>query len=89
MLCNAPPGVPSEKGEGGDVATPDSVEAATAPKRAVLYTATTDNPNFSLSSLEEAANTIASAVGPSGPNSDYLFSLSEYLQKVGAATLRG
>lgn len=49
----------------------------------MLYTATTDNPNFSLSSLEVAADTIASAVGPSGPNSDYLFALSEYLQKVG------
>lgn len=56
---------------------------ARAPTRALLYTATTDNPNFFLSSsLEEAADTIASAVGPSGPNSDYLFSLSEYLQKV-------
>ncbi|CAM9254698.1 unnamed protein product [Scytosiphon promiscuus] len=52
------------------------------PKAALLYTATPDNPNFFLSSVEDAADTIASAVGPSGPNSEYLFSLSEYLEKV-------
>lgn len=52
--------------------------------RALLYTATTDNPNFYLSpTLEETAATIASAVGPSGPNREYLFFLSEYLEKVG------
>lgn len=71
------------KGNAGDDADgggdPDGV---TAPRRALLYTATTDNPNFYLSSVEEAATTIASAVGPSGPNRDYLFSLSEYLQRV-------
>ncbi|CAM9390715.1 unnamed protein product, partial [Hapterophycus canaliculatus] len=53
-----------------------------SPKTALLYTATPDNPNFSLSSVEDAADTIASAVGPSGPNSEYLFALSEYLEKV-------
>lgn len=52
------------------------------PKPALLYTATPDNPNFVMISIEDAANTIASAVGPSGPNSEYLFSLSEYLEKV-------
>lgn len=56
---------------------------STAPTRALLYTATTDNPNFCLSpTLEDAAATIASAEGPSGPNHEYLFLLSEYLEKV-------
>eukprot|EP00903_Cladosiphon_okamuranus_P010190 g9649.t1 len=78
-----PTGGPQQEGGGGDVSGARSVGASTAPKHAVLYTATTDNPNFSLSCLEDVADTIASAVGPSGRNSEYLFALSEYLQKVG------
>lgn len=85
------PGPPNERKDGksnaGDDAVGDgSPVCVEAPKRALLYTATTDNPNFSLPSVEEAANTIASAVGPSGPNRDYLFSLSEYLQRVSVCT---
>lgn len=64
---------------------PDSREAkpSRTPIRALLYTGTTDNPNFSMSpSVEDAAAIIASAVGPSGPNSEYLLALWEYLEKV-------
>lgn len=53
------------------------------PTRALLYTATTDNPNFYLSpTVAEMADTIATAVGPSGPNYEYLFYLTEFLEKV-------
>lgn len=53
-----------------------------APTKALLYTATVDNPNFYLSpTMEDAADTIASSVGPSGPNHEYLFLLSEYLHQ--------
>lgn len=69
-------------GDGGG--SPAAAAAAAAPKQALLYTATTSNPNFYLSpTVEEAADTIASAVGPSGPNHEYLFHLAEYLKKVG------
>lgn len=37
---------------------------------------------------EEAAATIAAAVGPSGPNYEYLFFLSEFLQEVGGTVER-
>ncbi len=66
---------------GGGVGA-DSDGGVSAPRQALLYTATTDNPNFFLPSVEEAAGIIASAVGPSGPNHEYLLSLSEYMNKV-------
>ncbi|CAN0129184.1 unnamed protein product [Pylaiella littoralis] len=74
-------GEDGKRNVGDDTGGGGGSAGATAPKRALLYTATTDNPNFYLSSVEEAAGTIASAVGPSGPNREYLFSLSEYLQR--------
>ncbi|CAM9353975.1 unnamed protein product [Ectocarpus fasciculatus] len=71
-------------GEGGEKEAATSFEDTKAvPTPALLYTATTSNPNFHLPSIDEAADTIASAVGPSGPNDEYLFSLSQYLEKVG------
>ncbi|CAM9475858.1 unnamed protein product, partial [Choristocarpus tenellus] len=67
--------------EGTQVA--DSGDKHVTSVRALMYTATTDNPNFSLSkSSEEAAMVIAQARGPRGPNYEYLFSLWEYLHKV-------
>ncbi|CAM9527526.1 unnamed protein product [Ectocarpus sp. 6 AP-2014] len=64
-------------GEGGQK------EDTAVPTPALLYTGTTSNPNFHVPSIDEAADTIALAVGPSGPNYEYLFSLSQYLEKVG------
>lgn len=72
-----------KKGLNGDGGGSPAAAAAAAPEQALLYTATTSNPNFYLSpTVEEAADTIASAVGPSGPNHEYLFHLAEYLKKV-------
>jgi cation transport regulator ChaC len=50
--------------------------------QALLYSGTTDNPNFWLAPTDEAAAVIAKAVGPSGSSVDYLFSLAEYLRCV-------
>ncbi len=44
-----------------------------------MYTGTADNPNFLPRSLADTADVIAGAVGPSGPNPDYLFSLQSFL----------
>lgn len=49
------------------------------PVRALLYTANPSNPHFYLPPAEEAARIIATAVGPSGPNRDYLVGLSNWL----------
>ena len=49
------------------------------PVRALLYSATPENPNFSsmaLTDLSAAARTIATAHGPSGPNIEYLTKLA-------------
>ena len=53
--------------------------------KALLYSATPENPNFSAAALKDlpaAAKTIATAVGPSGPNIDYLKNLAAWLEKV-------
>ena len=71
--------------------TRDIVEVAPAKGdgatvRALLYTANPDNPNFFpvciTDSLNAAAQIIASAHGPSGPNDEYLFRLSDFLDSV-------
>lgn len=54
--------------------------------RALLYTATPENPGFrkdALSNAEGAAATIASAQGPSGANLEYLLELAAFLQACG------
>lgn len=58
------------------------------PVSALLYSATPDNPNFTAEAIADqatAAYTIGTAVGPSGPNRDYLLNLSRWLQSVGEA----
>ncbi|CAM9391544.1 unnamed protein product [Chrysoparadoxa australica] len=53
--------------------------------RALLYTGTVCNPNFSLKDEEEASSIIAAAVGPSGPNHEYLLQLGAYLREHGCS----
>ena len=56
------------------------------PVRALLYSATPDNPNFDPEALRDvpaAAATIAAATGPSGPNREYLERLAQWLAEVG------
>ena len=52
--------------------------------QAATYVATPDNPSYlGPAPVEEMAATIASAVGPSGPNIEYLLSLSTALTSLG------
>lgn len=57
--------------------------------KALLYTGTVDNPNFWWGDdgqgfdFDHAARIIANAVGPSGPNVDYLRNLSIFLESMG------
>jgi len=56
------------------------------PVRALLYTATPDNPNFdpgAVMNMAAAAELIACTVGPSGPNCDYLLALATFLEEQG------
>jgi len=54
--------------------------------RALLYSATPDNPGFEASAITDltaAASTIGTACGPSGPNREYLLKLANWLDSVG------
>ena len=57
--------------------------------KALLYSGTTDNPNFWWGDdgrgldLDAAAAIIATAVGPSGPNVEYLQNLAQWLEEAG------
>ena len=52
--------------------------------RALVYSATPENPNFVRpTSVDAAAATVAAAVGPSGPNPEYVFALERWLREVG------
>ena len=55
------------------------------PVRALLYSATSENPGFDPDALHDvprAAATIGAAHGPSGPNREYLERLAHWLQEV-------
>ena len=56
------------------------------PVRALLYSATPDNPGFTAEAMRDptaAARTIGTAHGPSGPNRDYLLNLAHWLASIG------
>lgn len=70
----------------GSDAAGTSGAGASSPVRALVYSATPENPNFlpkMLSDLPAAATTIATAHGPSGANIVYLESLATWLDEVG------
>jgi len=59
---------------------------ATNAVKALLYSATPDNPGFSaemLNSESTAASIIGRAHGPSGPNREYLLKMAHWLEEVG------
>lgn len=59
---------------------------ATKAVKALLYSATPDNPGFSaemLTSESSAASIIGKARGPSGSNREYLLKMAEWLEEVG------
>ena len=61
-------------------------DSARSPVRALLYSATPDNPGFTADAIADpatAARIIGTAVGPSGPNRDYLLNLASWLESVG------
>eukprot|EP01061_Rhynchopus_euleeides_P022866 TRINITY_DN37340_c0_g1_i1.p1 TRINITY_DN37340_c0_g1~~TRINITY_DN37340_c0_g1_i1.p1 ORF type:complete len:197 (+),score=69.86 TRINITY_DN37340_c0_g1_i1:113-703(+) len=72
----------SEREQGGYATTAVQVSAAdghTFP--AVMYYSTEASANFIKGeSLADAARVIATAVGPSGPNTEYLFNINKSLQ---------
>ena len=61
-----------------------SADGGAGSVRALVYSATPDNPNFVRpTSIDAAAATVAAAVGPSGPNPEYVFALERWLREVG------
>lgn len=60
-------------------------EGVSSTVKALLYRGTPDNPAFSSRALLDeiyAAAVMSAAVGPSGPNDHYLYSLDEFLKRV-------
>ena len=54
-------------------------------EEALIYIATPDNPHFAgPAPTDEIARQIATAEGPSGPNTEYLFELAEALRQIDA-----
>ena len=58
-------------------------EADAQPFELDIYIGTSDNPYFlGPANIKELANQIYHAVGPSGPNTEYLFQLAEAMRTV-------
>ncbi|RAM63194.1 gamma-glutamyl cyclotransferase [Herbaspirillum rubrisubalbicans] len=67
------------------LATPISFEDGEQPVEGLIYIAAEDNAAFAGPASEaEIARQIASAVGPSGRNSEYLLKLAQALRELGA-----
>lgn len=57
-------------------------DEAVPPIPIVIYIGTPDNPSFiGPESINEISEVITDAVGTSGPNTDYLLNLAEYVKK--------
>ena len=50
------------------------------PFKIMLYIGTSDNPQYMPADDEEIARVIKDSIGPSGPNTEYLFNLAEYVR---------
>lgn len=47
----------------------------------MLYIGTSDNPLYKPAGDVEIAKVIHDSIGPSGPNTEYLFNLAEYVRQ--------
>ncbi len=72
-----------EKGGYSSIRVPVyDAEGALLADEAVLFSATTDNEFFEAEAdLDKIASVVASSVGPSGPNTEYLARLAEWLRE--------
>ncbi len=74
-----------EKGGYDRIEIPFLPEGGRDPISALLYVATPQNPNYlGPAPLEEIAAQVRRSAGPSGPNSEYVLRLAQFLVEVGA-----
>lgn len=69
-------------GDGGD-GSGDGSGAGTTVVDALIFMANEENPNYWAASPAEAAEVIATAEGPSGKNTEYLFRLGDFVRGLG------
>ena len=74
----------NEREKGGYITQAVKVTTEGGSVVAVMYSSTSESPNFiSNEAIEDTAKVISSAVGPSGPNTEYLYNLNKSLRVLG------